>query len=138
MEEARRMEQLADRSAALARDATAKKKARETPGKPVWLYVQRMVAEGMTEGDAVRHAALKHGLNEAQARSVWENAKIHDKLVKRWTRNREIMRLRSEEHTSELQSPMYLVCRLLLEKKKKTKTKKKTKKKKKKKRKNDV
>src|SRR5437763_2079594 len=31
---------------------------------------------------------------------------------------------RSEEHTSELQSPMYLVCRLLLEKKKK-KTKKK-------------
>ena len=24
---------------------------------------------------------------------------------------------RSEEHTSELQSPMYLVCRLLLEKK---------------------
>src|SRR5437879_3142096 len=28
--------------------------------------------------------------------------------------------LRSEEHTSELQSPMYLVCRLLLEKKNKT------------------
>src|SRR5437764_5613782 len=27
---------------------------------------------------------------------------------------------RSEEHTSELQSPMYLVCRLLLEKKKRT------------------
>src|SRR5437764_8607600 len=30
-------------------------------------------------------------------------------------------RQRSEEHTSELQSPMYLVCRLLLEKKKKKK-----------------
>src|SRR5437764_6678423 len=30
--------------------------------------------------------------------------------------------LRSEEHTSELQSPMYLVCRLLLEKKKKNNT----------------
>src|SRR5437879_8060546 len=29
---------------------------------------------------------------------------------------------RSEEHTSELQSPMYLVCRLLLEKKKKEKS----------------
>src|SRR5438876_6803263 len=27
---------------------------------------------------------------------------------------------RSEEHTSELQSPVHLVCRLLLEKKKKT------------------
>src|SRR5437879_7298890 len=34
--------------------------------------------------------------------------------------------LRSEEHTSELQSPMYLVCRLLLEKKKKTQNNKKT------------
>src|SRR5437879_8454687 len=31
---------------------------------------------------------------------------------------------RSEEHTSELQSPMYLVCRLLLEKKKKKNKKK--------------
>src|SRR5437762_7433561 len=28
------------------------------------------------------------------------------------------LNIRSEEHTSELQSPMYLVCRLLLEKKK--------------------
>src|SRR6195256_2918743 len=35
------------------------------------------------------------------------------RLVTRWKR--------SEEHTSELQSPMYLVCRLLLEKKKRTK-----------------
>src|SRR5687767_15496911 len=34
------------------------------------------------------------------------------------------MRDRSEEHTSELQSLAYLVCRLLLEKKKKHKSKK--------------
>src|SRR2546422_5490062 len=34
----------------------------------------------------------------------------------RWTRRRQ----RSEEHTSELQSRLHLVCRLLLEKKKKT------------------
>src|SRR5215216_7334858 len=39
---------------------------------------------------------------------------------------------RSEEHTSELQSPDHLVCRLLLEKKKKKKKKKKINKKKKK------
>src|SRR5947208_10839554 len=38
---------------------------------------------------------------------------------------------RSEEHTSELQSPDHLVCRLLLEKKKKKKRTKKHKKKKK-------
>src|SRR5690348_17664685 len=30
-----------------------------------------------------------------------------------------LLPLRSEEHTSELQSPVHLVCRLLLEKKKK-------------------
>src|SRR5436189_2614267 len=34
--------------------------------------------------------------------------------------------MRSEEHTSELQSPMYLVCRLLLEKKKIKKCKQQT------------
>ena len=38
--------------------------------------------------------------------------------------------VRSEEHTSELQSPDHLVCRLLLEKKKKKKRKKEKKKKK--------
>src|SRR5437764_277932 len=37
-------------------------------------------------------------------------------MVKMSSRNLPV--LRSEEHTSELQSPMYLVCRLLLEKKK--------------------
>src|SRR2546426_2420945 len=36
---------------------------------------------------------------------------------------REPYQIRSEEHTSELQSPCNLVCRLLLEKKKNTKTK---------------
>src|SRR5438445_8928407 len=34
---------------------------------------------------------------------------------------KKIVSTRSEEHTSELQSRQYLVCRLLLEKKKKTK-----------------
>src|SRR5256885_16691755 len=38
---------------------------------------------------------------------------------RRWAGWR-IRRLRSEEHTSELQSPCNLVCRLLLEKKKQT------------------
>src|SRR5437762_11482721 len=37
-----------------------------------------------------------------------------------WHESKQIAAIvyRSEEHTSELQSPMYLVCRLLLEKKK--------------------
>src|SRR5437762_4912862 len=52
--------------------------------------------------EAARHDLL--GLHAAD--QVVENA-IH------------LVVARSEEHTSELQSPMYLVCRLLLEKKKK-------------------
>src|SRR5437867_6364502 len=35
-----------------------------------------------------------------------------------WSAPRPLTRMRSEEHTSELQSPYDLVCRLLLEKKK--------------------
>src|SRR2546422_5059845 len=37
----------------------------------------------------------------------------------RWGGETTVDRLRSEEHTSELQSRLHLVCRLLLEKKKK-------------------
>src|SRR5947208_12231766 len=40
---------------------------------------------------------------------------------KRWRRGFTFGQKRSEEHTSELQSPDHLVCRLLLEKKKKKK-----------------
>src|SRR5438309_5131525 len=44
-------------------------------------------------------------------------------------REREARTVRSEEHTSELQSQFHLVCRLLLEKKKKKKKNKRSKKK---------
>ena len=47
--------------------------------------------------------------------------RVKDKSLK-WNKN--ITHCRSEEHTSELQSPMYLVCRLLLEKKKNKTTQK--------------
>src|SRR5256885_6091332 len=42
-------------------------------------------------------------------------------LTERVVRIDDVPALRSEEHTSELQSPCNLVCRLLLEKKKKLK-----------------
>src|SRR5437899_5747923 len=38
-----------------------------------------------------------------------------------WNKKESSMQMRSEEHTSELQSLRHLVCRLLLEKKKKKK-----------------
>src|SRR3712207_6973803 len=43
-------------------------------------------------------------------------------LTMEYIKGKKITDLRSEEHTSELQSRQYLVCRLLLEKKKKIKS----------------
>src|SRR5437762_6499347 len=54
---------------------------------------------------------------------ILERLGLTDEAKRAWQRYLEVDS-RSEEHTSELQSPMYLVCRLLLEKKKKIKKKK--------------
>src|SRR5437762_9349495 len=59
-----------------------------------------------------------NGLQDRRAAAAWrghggrcQNAPApHLAILERFD-------IRSEEHTSELQSPMYLVCRLLLEKK---------------------
>src|SRR3712207_7390762 len=45
--------------------------------------------------------------------------RIVESIVNRLGIAGELLQFRSEEHTSELQSRQYLVCRLLLEKKKK-------------------
>src|SRR5687767_4764158 len=61
-----------------------------------------------------RHARHARLLRKSCRRSVsWTNVHASSRR-----------RQRSEEHTSELQSLAYLVCRLLLEKKKKKKNKK--------------
>src|SRR5437762_8787359 len=52
------------------------------------------------------------------ARRFFPGEFVHDPVASARPAGMEVRR--SEEHTSELQSPMYLVCRLLLEKKKKT------------------
>src|SRR5437764_11184702 len=48
--------------------------------------------------------------------SIWSWIGLSAKAISSCQRRPPVFR--SEEHTSELQSPMYLVCRLLLEKKK--------------------
>src|SRR5437764_3446205 len=61
-------------------------------------------------------------LGLTHTRKVGQVARMHHLfaiLLHRLTYREKDGEQRSEEHTSELQSPMYLVCRLLLEKKKK-------------------
>src|SRR5947208_8367041 len=68
--------------------------------------------------------------NRRQCRNRPAPSRCHQESVRRSAApqptigsNRGIQGSRSEEHTSELQSPDHLVCRLLLEKKKKKKNK---------------
>src|SRR4051794_41359049 len=65
------------------------------------------------------HDALPISNNSVLLNHRWSRAN----LFVNYSHNRreDFTRVRSEEHTSELQSPVHLVCRLLLEKKKKKK-----------------
>src|SRR5256885_11001052 len=67
------------------------------------LPISRVAARPATRGLRVPHGVSELASTERTA----------------WTRNVAAPLRRSEEHTSELQSPCNLVCRLLLEKKKK-------------------
>src|SRR5947199_6947533 len=70
---------------------------------------------------------LKRGLNISiemknnQARFYRHRTRFNELLRTGLATTKEAASLRSEEHTSELQSLRHLVCRLLLEKKKKQK-----------------
>src|SRR5437879_11142492 len=87
-------------------------------GRAVALQLARDGAEVLVHGrDAARGAETVQEITAAGGKASFVAADLGDIA--------EVQRLasdigdRSEEHTSELQSPMYLVCRLLLEKKKK-------------------
>src|SRR2546422_8177634 len=63
-------------------------------------------------GDGIAVTAVAPGLTRTPASATRAAAEFADTEAD----------MRSEEHTSELQSRLHLVCRLLLEKKKKKKT----------------
>src|SRR2546425_13041469 len=87
---------------------------------------------GYGTGSSYREAALERGLaetNELVDRTVKDPEKakqakaivqdIVNEVKQSFKKTSDYHQKRSEEHTSELQSLAYLVCRLLLEKKKK-------------------
>src|SRR5205085_12545835 len=65
---------------------------------------------GPGEVEVGQHVLGRHDIVGAAVRLAGDDRDLHPQGVRR--------RLRSEEHTSELQSQSNLVCRLLLEKKK--------------------
>src|SRR5258708_30419110 len=67
------------------------------------------------ESRTSREAGLARRAETDRDLQRWPSAKSSNRVPERG-----LMILRSEEHTSELQSPDHLVCRLLLEKKKTT------------------
>src|SRR5258708_31055514 len=95
---------------------TQKRDPRETghqlrPG--LWETInQRYPGSMITKADYVPLARLSKPLNEAHVTLISSCASLSGY-------DRRASGTRSEEHTSELQSPDHLVCRLLLEKKKK-------------------
>src|SRR5690348_17382615 len=86
------------------------------PGTESWLTEERRLATRDYRLFDIQHAVLPTRLPLAE---------FYDELVTTqraiYARHldwRDLSGVRSEEHTSELQSPVHLVCRLLLEKKK--------------------
>src|SRR5258708_29712008 len=59
----------------------------------------------------------KSSFNDSQRQSARPSPRYHPQPRRAHRQVAEVDRQRSEEHTSELQSPDHLVCRLLLEKK---------------------
>src|SRR3712207_7681369 len=77
------------------------------------IYVSEFTS-GMTSIDITGFSNPVVGYS---ASMPWIRSETNWNLVNNWTKI--VGSHRSEEHTSELQSRQYLVCRLLLEKKKK-------------------
>src|SRR2546422_2590049 len=82
---------------------------RRPPSSPLFPYTPLFRSLGVA-GGGVRSAPRRRYIFHADTSSV-----THTMATTPYGRRR-----RSEEHTSELQSRLHLVCRLLLEKKKET------------------
>src|SRR6266566_8363864 len=91
---------------------------------PKYLGVKRYGGECVTAGSIIviqRGTKFHPGKNVRRASndSLFSVVDGHVKFEHKDKKRQQISVYRSEEHTSELQSPCNLVCRLLLEKKKK-------------------
>src|SRR3712207_7148728 len=82
------------------------------------LFPYTTLFRSMNRNELVWNAQIAQNFLKGNAATV--SFEIYDILKQQTNVSRSLTSDRSEEHTSELQSRQYLVCRLLLEKKKKT------------------
>src|SRR2546429_4160107 len=93
---------------------------RRPPRSPLFPYTT--LFRSLSNGEFNLLAALLATANRVVTRDqLIDMSRRYDNEVYDRAIDVQILRLRSEEHTSELQSRLHLVCRLLLEKKKKYK-----------------
>src|SRR5256885_8622033 len=96
---------------------------RRPPRSTLFPYTTLFRSEGRLArrrvADRYRLRVELENLREPRGRLVWLVAEVEGEVGRDDKLARELL-YRSEEHTSELQSPCNLVCRLLLEKKKAT------------------
>src|SRR3712207_7692938 len=91
---------------------------RRPPRSTLFLYTTLFRSPGRAPSAYSRRVRLSGSLTRrtcssaVTASAIWAAARVFS------SENCACLRRRSEEHTSELQSRQYLVCRLLLEKKK--------------------
>src|SRR5437879_9932174 len=98
--------------------------AQQAPQKPADKKLEKAVLPEKPENPAqieLLETRSRFEANGDSRKEVHTRVHINNELGVRQFARLNFDYNRSEEHTSELQSPMYLVCRLLLEKKKKKK-----------------
>src|SRR5689334_24452269 len=96
---------------------------RRPPRSTLFPYTTLFRSEGQAIKRRRQHAEDEHArIADEEQRLEMTRRTIQTELGEQATRlDQREQTLRSEEHTSELQSQFHLVCRLLLEKKKKKK-----------------
>src|SRR2546422_2469174 len=94
---------------------------RRPPRSTLFPYTTLFRSHCVLEQEQLLGALLRGDIAPGAKVAAERAACIEDRLVPRLPWRRARYHRRSEEHTSELQSRLHLVCRLLLEKKKKAK-----------------
>src|SRR3712207_8864244 len=91
---------------------------RRPPRSTLFPYTTLFRSYSLLDMDLLQCGSSSHGVCRPPADGRWSRSHQGHAASVRLDR----LLARSEEHTSELQSRQYLVCRLLLEKKKTTQT----------------